>query len=116
MLMLVATISLSFSACSDDDKPNVKSLTGTWIGHQDDDPEGEGFIYMFNSDGTGTAHWDSPGSRIDPFTKYEIRNGHLLIMWEGDDEYENKGTIIINGDTFKQNFYDRDDWWTFVKQ
>lgn len=114
MLIVIATLCFTFTACSDDE-PEESSLVGKWIGHQEKYPERECFIYTFKADGTGIAKWEN-GNRTDHIKKYKIKNNHLLIMWEGDDEYDNKGTIEIGKKSFRLDMYDEDNWWKFVKE
>lgn len=112
LLFSIATFSLCLSSCSDKDKETDEdNLVGYWIESTDDSTK---LAYQFNKDGSGTAQY-TPNGRLDKFTKYQVKNSHLLLKWEGDDEYDDKGTIKINGDAFDLNLYD-DEWMTFTRQ
>lgn len=71
---------------------------------------------MFNQDGSGTACYTRPGARVDAFTDYMIKDGKLYIKWNGDDDFDEKGEIVlIDAVTFRISF-DGDEWNIFRKQ
>lgn len=111
MLTFIATCGLCLSACSDKDDDEDDDLVGYWIESTDDSVK---LAYQFNKDGSGTAQY-TPNGRIDTFTKYQVKNSHLLLKWEGDDDYDDKGTIKINGDSFELELYN-EEWTTFIRQ
>jgi len=114
MLVLIATFSVCLASCGDDDNDgpnNAHPLTGYWIGNLN----GEQFAYRFNADGTGTSQ-ALPDGRLDKFTDYKVEGGHLYLLWEDDDEYDDKGSIRVKTGTFELNLYDDGEWTTFTRQ
>lgn len=112
MVAMLATVSFCLASCGDDDEPETNKLVGTWVA----DDEGENFVYVFNADKTGEAYRDTPGSRHDLIIDYTIQNNHLLIMWEDDDEWDDKGTILsIDKKSFTLDLYDDNDILVFIK-
>lgn len=93
LLLLVASFALT--SCGDDDPDSSHPLTGKWVCVEGD----VGFTYEFNEDGSGVAYW-SPTSRHDYFTDYSVSGGILKFIWDGDDEWDEAGTIEIDGNRF----------------
>ncbi len=119
MCVTAVALSVSLAACGDDDDDDdetgggLRPLTGTWIC---DNMFGSGFKYVYNSDGTGTAGYTKSGARLDKFTDYMVKDGHLWIKWVGDDDFDDKGLIKVSGSSFRLSFDDGDEWFTFNRQ
>lgn len=102
MFILVA---IAVASCSDDDGPKSKRpLKGTCVCVEAESSSDLGFTYIFNKNGSGEAFYNET-SRHDKFTDYVVEDETLKIMWEGDDEWDEKGYITISGDTFTIDMY-----------
>ncbi|MBQ9077196.1 MAG: hypothetical protein IJY31_05070 [Muribaculaceae bacterium] len=117
-IIMMLVMGMAITSCSDDDDDDNGGsgrypLTGTWHCNN------EGFMYQFNADGSGyhnyIDHLDDP-DYADYFTDYKIENNCLCLKWDGDNDYDNKGTIEISGNTFRLNLYNDGEWLTFHKQ
>lgn len=120
LLIMVATfaITASLTACDDDESDagtsSVHPLTGTWLGLESQ--SGTERMYLFNTDGSGYTK-SLPNGRQDNFTDYKVENGRLYILWDGDDNYDYKGSIrLIDNNTFEIDFNDNGFWYTYHRQ
>ena len=113
--MLVATFSLTFTACSDDDdEPNDKNLAGTSWQILSDSEDYElalaGTIITFGKDGncafSPQQHWT--------YAKWSVSNDKLkIVLGEGEPDDYMEGDFVISGKnaTFTYSWYDWDGDW-----
>ncbi|MCM1336579.1 MAG: hypothetical protein NC187_06085 [Candidatus Amulumruptor caecigallinarius] len=116
LLMLCLMAMPVLTACGDDDEPDVPTvpgasaelnaaLVGTWVydhgNHQ--------HVYVFNPDGTGMYYTTDYPEDADMFTSFQVINNVLMILWEGDNEWDDEGILLnITNNTFTI-CYDPDD-------
>lgn len=112
-LLSIALLGISLSSCKDQDEKDQDNLVGLWVEtvYGDTKP----YSYQFNEDGSGFGQTYPNGSK-DYFDDYKVKDQHLLLKWTEDDEFENMGTIEINGDAFELDLYDEDSWVTYTRQ
>lgn len=129
MIVAAVAMSASLAACGSDeddsDEPESASssavkaqLVGLWKGN-----EGESGVWLyhrFNSDGTGFyCALNSSGKNGKNFVDYRVvknsntGNYDLLIMWEGEDEWDNECQIYLKSGKL---YMDWDGWEVFEKQ
>lgn len=104
MLAAVLTLGVAATSCGDDDDEDI--IHGLYIGEGTATFWDDGELIteqateqaQFNSDGTGFI-MDNEGE-IDLFNDFKVANGHLMIRWTGDNEYEDAGAIAIQGHNF----------------
>jgi hypothetical protein len=105
MVMVAAmAMSISLSACGNDDDDNdttgsLSNLPGKWetsLSYS----SGQTWhaVYQFYTNGTGyfyeyTDDTTSTEADIDYFNDYKVENGHLYILWDGDNEYDDEAII-----------------------
>ena len=113
-IAIMATIvNISFMACNDDDEDKGSSnpIVGTW---QEDEDNGNYFVWKFNADGTGIEQEYYNGQLEEPATftyTYDTKTTVLTITYkeEGDLIAEDIDTyyVTINGNTMKvREFWD----------
>lgn len=100
MMMLCLMAMPVLTACGDDDEPEVPTvpgasaelnaaLVGTWAyahgNHQ--------HIYVFNANGTGMYYESDDPQDVEVFTSFQVINNVLYILWEGDTDWDDEGTI-----------------------
>ena len=113
MAVIAVIMSVNFAACSDDDEDKGSSnpIVGTW---QEDEGNGNYFVWKFNADGTGIDQEYYNGQLEEPVTftyTYDIKTTVLTITYkeEGDLIAEDIDTyyVTINGNTMKvREFWD----------
>lgn len=118
-LLILPALSFAFTSCGDDDDDDkyvayvptgTRPLTGTW-----ESTATYGFgsavvtetlTYVFNADGTGMfteVETSAAGTEteIDYFTDYIVSSdGHLLVRWIEDTDYDDEGAITITPTQF----------------
>ncbi|MGM9851326.1 MAG: hypothetical protein ACI306_04200 [Muribaculaceae bacterium] len=113
MLLLVATFSLTFTACSDDDdEPNDNNLAGTsWqILSDSEDDELAGTVITFGKDGNCAF---SP-QQDWTYAKWSVSNDKLkIVLGEGEPDDYMEGDFVISGNnaTYTYSWYDWDGKW-----
>lgn len=117
MLLFVATLSLTFTACSDDDdEPSNDNLAGTsWKIISDKTADGEdnetaGIVVTFLKDGNVKF---SP-SQDWTYAKWSTNNGELkIVLGEGEPDDFMLGKFVINGKNATYTYHWEDvngDW------
>lgn len=120
MCVTAVALSVSLAACGDDDDDDdeagggLRPLTGTWVSGSVNESF-EGYQYVFNADGSGTAQYTTEGARVDKFSDYMVKDGHLWIKWVGDKDFDDKGLIKIIHQQFQISFDNGKHWYTFTR-
>ncbi len=116
-LLILPALTFAFTSCGDDDDKDVayvptgsRPLTGTWESVETSTSGGFTYVetlsYVFNVYGTGSlteVDIDHGGTETetDYFTDYIVsKEGHLLIRWYGDTDYDDEGAITITPGQF----------------
>ena len=111
MAVIAVIMSVNFVACSDDDEDKGSSnpIVGTW---QEDEGNGNYFVWKFNADGTGIEQEYYNGQLYEPDTftyTYDEKTTVLTITYkeEGDLIAEDIDTyyVTINGNTMEVRFF-----------
>ena len=107
MIMLMALVSLGFTACSDDDEPNGADIVGTWqYNHPDDEEQiiDYDLFYQFTKDGkfhrVTVFHEPSYGRRnyVVSYGTYVVSGTKLIITFDGDEVVTTEGYYSVRGD------------------
>ena len=96
-VVLMAGFSTLLTSCGDDDDKAEDKLTGTWVCNDDDY---DTHYYVFNKDKSGMYFGLSWADDPDTFTDHKVVNGHLMIKWTGDNDYDDEGAIAVTKDQF----------------
>lgn len=102
-LVLTTGLSTLLVSCGDDEPQD--QLVGTWVG---DEGDGDLCYYIFNKNGTGMYFALSYADDPDTFQSYKVVNDRLLILWDGDDDWDDEGAIEIDGKKFVIDYGDGD--------
>lgn len=116
MALLCAVLSLTFSACSDDDEDDkggsTSTLAGTWVitNYYDPDPDDDGITPIGN---TLTFYYDYT-MRVSSYPDqtrfpYTLRGNTLRITFDDETEEYMEGELSISGNTAVWTFRDHDE-------
>ncbi len=103
--ILLVAIFICLMGCGGSPKADY-SLTGVW--EYSDEVNGISSVYDFKDDGTGTYTMTVGGNVVVYEMKYEVNDGHLLIIFVNND-------IFTEEDVFDSEFRFKDENTLIVK-
>lgn len=94
LMLVVATLSLGFVSCGDDDdnKPSSTSLVGTWVMEVDDLK----ITVVFNSNGSGTFLEEyEDGSQYSEKFEYAYDASERVLTVVGTDVFDGNFDVVL---------------------